>query len=203
MRTIRRICRKRRLLSADVAKMLPWVFAETTAIEAMRTMMSERNTLQKALMSQCQYKVHTFTWAEWEGQKRGSYSGWESKTQRFLFEIGRWIRAGVKNYLRSLQGEKWGWQLLKHMDKRSSLEETSCRRFETWCSKLYKSADGLELFPFIYLSITTFLYKGKKKTKVRKKMGQAQRWESGRIGLMSAVLISYENRHCVFEECSF
>lgn len=44
MRTMRRICRKRRLLSADVAKMLPWVFAETTAIEAIRTMVSERNS---------------------------------------------------------------------------------------------------------------------------------------------------------------
>lgn len=40
MRTMRRIWRKRRLRSAEVAKILPWLPAETTATEAMSTMMS-------------------------------------------------------------------------------------------------------------------------------------------------------------------
>lgn len=40
MRTIRRIWRNRRLRSAEVAKMLPWLPAETTATEAMSTMIS-------------------------------------------------------------------------------------------------------------------------------------------------------------------
>lgn len=42
MRTMRKICRKRMLLSADAAKMLPWLPAETTATDAISTMMSER-----------------------------------------------------------------------------------------------------------------------------------------------------------------
>lgn len=40
MRIIRRICRNRRLRSADVAKTLPWEPAASTAMEAMSTMMS-------------------------------------------------------------------------------------------------------------------------------------------------------------------
>lgn len=40
MRTMRRICRKRRLRSTDVAKMFPWLPADTTATDAISTMMS-------------------------------------------------------------------------------------------------------------------------------------------------------------------
>lgn len=40
MRIILRICRKRRLRSADVAKTLPWEPAASTAMDAMSTMMS-------------------------------------------------------------------------------------------------------------------------------------------------------------------
>jgi len=39
---MRRICKKRRLRSADVAKILPWLPAETTAMDAMSTIMSEK-----------------------------------------------------------------------------------------------------------------------------------------------------------------
>lgn len=52
MRTMRRIWRNRRLRSAEVAKMLPWLPAETTATEAMSTMMSVGLTKSLQLTSQ-------------------------------------------------------------------------------------------------------------------------------------------------------
>lgn len=41
MRTMRKICRKRMLRRAEVAKMFPWVPAAMTAREAIKTMKSE------------------------------------------------------------------------------------------------------------------------------------------------------------------
>lgn len=41
MRTIRRICKNLKLRSADVAKMLLWLPADTTATDAISTIMSD------------------------------------------------------------------------------------------------------------------------------------------------------------------
>lgn len=49
IRTIRRICRKRRLRRTDVAKMLPWLPADTTATDAISTMMSGMKTQNDGL----------------------------------------------------------------------------------------------------------------------------------------------------------
>lgn len=52
MRIIRKICRNRRLRSADVAKTFPWEPAASTAMEAISTMISggDRHSAQGHLL---------------------------------------------------------------------------------------------------------------------------------------------------------
>lgn len=61
MRSIRRICRKRRL-RRDVASTFPWLRTATTGTEAISTKMSEPKTQQtKPRVKDCQGKAF-FTW---------------------------------------------------------------------------------------------------------------------------------------------